>query len=636
MSGVLDTRVYSILNRYWKFHSFRKNQKEIIDAILSKKDIIALIPTGGGKSLCFQLPAMAMEGCCLVISPLIALMNDQVERLKSLSIAAEALHSGLDKNTTDLILSKFINNELKLLYISPERLQSTGFSRILRKTKISFIAVDEAHCISQWGYDFRPHYRKIAIIKKLFPHISIAAFTATANKKTLRDIKMYLELSNEIVFRGSFFKKNIKFGVIKTEKKLKTLELLLKEFRGSGIIYMRSRKGTEKLSSILNNSGFDTDYYHAGMDNKTRTEIQHKWLKNKTGIIISTTAFGMGIDKPDVRYVIHYDLPTSMEEYYQEAGRAGRDGKMSDAVIIYNDKNLSRLKENHINVFPDHEFISSVYNSLKKYYKLSTFSGENLVFNFNFDNFLSFSGYTTQKTYKAITELERYGYLELNHPVRDSFGILKITVDNNTLSGIEKTDKKGHAIIVAAVYLYEDLFSIHSPVSEQKIAAKTGLSKNEIIEKLTELHKKGYVYYQQNFPEIKIIFKNPENKEINTQELEFRKNKLKYNISSIEKYLNYSNCRQKFILNYFDEKIKSNCNICDICMKSDLKKFSNSDFNSFWEKISNFDFNENTDLTDLAFMDTYLNRNKNLQMLRKLIKEGKLKLTGDKIKKVNG
>jgi len=636
MSKVLNDRVYSILKRYWNFHSFRKNQEEIIEAILLKKDIVALIPTGGGKSLCFQLPAMVMEGCCLVVTPLIALMNDQVDRLKDLSIAAEALHSGLDRYSSDLILNKFVNNKLKLLYVSPEKLQSKYFSNQLHKAKISFFAVDEAHCISQWGYDFRPDYRKIKEVKKLFPGISIAAFTATANKKTLKDIKTYLDLRDEKVFRGSFLKGNIRFGTIKTEKKLKTLELLLKEFQGSGIIYMRSRKGTEKLSFILNDLGFNTDFYHAGMSNDTRSAIQNKWLKNETGIIISTTAFGMGIDKPDVRFVIHYDLPTSMEEYYQEAGRAGRDGKMSDSVIIYNDKNLTRLKANHVDTFPTLEFISNIYNSLKDYYKIREIPDNGLVFSFDLDKFQSFADYSKQKIYKAITELERYGFIELNHPVRDSFSKMKILDGSEVVLDPIQLGKDTVKIIKAAIFLYEDLFSVNSNISELKIAKEAGLNKNLVINKLRELHEKGLISYQRRFTEIKILFKSAHNKEIEPEELAFRKNRLVHNINSIEKYLKYTKCRQKFILDYFDEKLKKHCGICDICLKSDLAKFSNSDFYSFKEKISNFDFGEKTGIDDLAFIDTYMNRNKNLQMIRKLIEDGELKLAGDKIKKANG
>ena len=635
MSEVLNERIFPILKKYWNFDSFRENQKEIIDAILLKNDVIALIPTGGGKSLCFQLPALIMDGCCLVISPLIALMNDQVNRLKTLKIPADALHSGLDRETSDGILSKFVSGELKLLYISPERLQSVFFRNILDKVNISFVAVDEAHCISQWGYDFRPDYRRISDVKKIFPGVSIAAFTATANKKTLKDIKIYLNLNAEKVFRSSFFKENIRFGVIKTEKKLKTLELLLKEFQGSGIIYMRSRRGTEKLNLLLKDAGFNSDFYHAGMDNDLRSKIQNKWLKNDTRIIISTTAFGMGIDKPDVRFVIHYDLPTSIEEYYQEAGRAGRDGKLSDSVIIYNDKNIAQLRSNHIDTFPSHEFISGIYNNLVKYFDIKNIPGEGIGFGFDLDGFKSFTGFSKQKIYKAINELERYGFLELNQSVRDSFSMLKITVDEKKLQELENTDKAGFDIVKASIYLYEDLFSMYAKISEKKIADKTGFDEKEVIEILKRLDKNGQIIYKQKASDINILFKTPFDKEINTEELAFRKKRLIFNINSIGKYLEYSKCRQKFILNYFDEKIKRACNICDICVKSNLTKFTNSDLSLFREKISNFGFDENTGIDDLAFIDTYMNRNKNLAMIKKLVKTGELKLAGDKIEKID-
>jgi len=623
----------SILKRYWNFDSFLPNQEPIIEGIMEGKDTVALIPTGGGKSMCFQIPALALEGTCIVISPLIALIDDQVQRLKSLNIPAEGLHSGLNKTLQNGITGRLIEGQLKLLYISPEKLQSQNFRRILERINVSFIAVDEAHCISQWGYDFRPDYLKIANIKELFPKIPIAAFTATANKKTLKDIIKHLSLNKPKITRGSFLKSNLSFGVIKTEKKIRVLNLLLKEFKGSGIIYMRSRRGTEFLAELLKKNGENVGYYHAGMDSEHRSEVQSDWLNNKVRVIVSTTAFGMGIDKPDVRFVIHFDLPTSIEEYYQETGRAGRDGKISNVVLIYNDNDLSTLKKNNLDTFPSADDIETTYNNLTAFLDFDLNDNKDNVSELNPDEFYNYNKLEKFKTYKCINELERYGLISMNIPIRNRFSRLKFNFHADFLAEIKNNDAGVYQILNTANLIYEGLFISHTNILEERIAKNIGIDTQSVVDILKKLSNDELVSYEQQKLKLNITFLQKQELKVNKNELLFRKKILDKNIKSIFEYLQYKKCRQKFILKYFDEKLGKTCKICDICRGVANTSFSKDEFTGYKKKVEDFRFDKNTDINDLMFMDTYQKRNKNMQMLKRLFENGDLVLQGNNIKK---
>ena len=626
-------RAISILKKYWGYERFLPNQETVIRDILGKKDTVALIPTGGGKSMCYQIPALIFDGTCIVISPLIALIDDQIQRLKSLNIPAEGLHSGLDKNRRNIVMRKLENGELKLLYISPEKLQSESFRNLLRTIKLSYIAVDEAHCISQWGYDFRPQYQKIANIKELFPHIRISAFTATANKKILDDIIKYLELDNPAITKGSFLKRNITFAVIETEKKLKVLSLLLKEFSGSGIIYMRSRKGTVFLADYLARIGENVMYYHAGMDSSERHKVQLKWLNDEIRTIISTTAFGMGIDKSNVRFVLHFDLPTSIEEYYQEAGRAGRDGKKSNAVILYTKNDLKVLNKNNIDTFPGLKDIRTTYYNLLKYLDIDISNKSNISKIIDLYDFFKYNGIDRFKSYKCIGELERYGLISLNIPIRNIHSELKIKFESGFLEKIKNTDKTAYLIFKEIILNYEAVFITLTGISEDKISKITGIDKDEIIEVLEYYTKKKLIDYKRQKSDFNISFINKDFSLINEIELVFRKERLENNIHSIFEYLTYSKCRQKYILNYFGEKLKKSCKICDICQGVDDDNYSINQLELFTRKINDLVFDNNTGIDDILYIDTFLNRNKNASMLKRLFKKGKLKIKGNKITK---
>lgn len=629
MSEILLEQAKNILNKFWGHNSFYPEQEQIILSILKGNDLVALLPTGAGKSICFQVPALILEGTCIVISPLIALIEDQIARLQSIGITAKGVHSGQDPKIQNEILYEFSDSKIKLLYISPERLQSESFRLFLKNSNVSFIAIDEAHCISQWGYDFRPEYRKIYYIRDLFPNIQICAFTATANNKTLMDIRDYLHLRGKTTFRSSFLKENIRFGAIHTESKLKVLTLLLNEFKGSGIIYMRSRNGTEILSQKLNQLGMNTKHYHAGMSAEERFQVQQKWIENESRIIVSTNAFGMGIDKPDVRFVIHFDLPASMEEYYQEAGRGGRDKKMSDAVVIYHKKDIVSLYQREIELFPDIYEIREVYNGLLKFFKYS--QDKKLRYDFELSDFIKSLKIDKKKIVRALSELERYGLIEFNISPTRNYSLIQILLNTNELDQLEKENKIYSDILNFLIFNVNGIFSSKKPISEYQITIKTGYDQDLVVKSLLEMSNDKALIYEHRNNKISLII-NPVNEfSINEEELNFRRKRLESNYDQIKSYLEFKDCRQKFILNYFDEKLKKDCDICDHCLKSDDTNFSNAEFKLFYNELSNR-VNENMDDIDsILFFESYLKRNRNKQMLKKIIETKEFYIEGRKV-----
>jgi ATP-dependent DNA helicase RecQ len=632
MSEILINQARNILNQFWGHDTFYPEQEKIILSILKGNDLVALLPTGAGKSICFQVPALLKEGTCIVISPLIALIEDQIARLQSIGIAAKGVHSGQDPKIQNEILYDFSKAKIKLLYISPERLQSESFRSFLKNSKVSFIAIDEAHCISQWGYDFRPEYRKIYNIRDLFPNIQICAFTATANSKTLQDIRDYLHLRGKTTFRSSFLKENIRFGAIHTESKLKVLTLLLTEFQGSGIIYMRSRNGTEILSHKLNQFGMNTRHYHAGMSADERFEVQHKWIGNEYRIIVSTNAFGMGIDKPDVRFVVHFDLPASMEEYYQEAGRGGRDKKMSDAVVIYHKKDILNLYQREIELFPDIHEIRDVYNGLLKFFRYS--QDRKLRYDFELRDFLKALKIDKKKIVRALSELERYGLIEFNISPARNFSLIQILLNNKELNQKENENKTHSDILNFLIFNINGIFSSKKPFSEHELALKTGYDQDIVIKSLIKMSDDNVVIYEQRNNKISLII-NPVNEfSINEEELNFRRKRLESNYNQIKSYLEFKDCRQKFILNYFDEKLKKDCDICDHCLKSEDTNFTDSEYNIFLNELTQSIDSGNDDLDSLLFFESYLKRSRNKNILKKIIESQKFTISGRKIKKI--
>lgn len=622
--------IYKILKSYWGYDTLYPDQEKIINHILEGKNTISLIPTGGGKSLCFQIPAMMIDGVCLVISPLIALIEDQIKRLQKIGIPAERLHSNMDKEKQNDVISSFLDQKFKLLYLSPERLQSEKFKPILLQAHISFVAIDEAHCISQWGYDFRPEYRKIKYIKTIFPNTQICAFTATANYSTIADIETYLDIRNNELIRSSFLKKNINFGVINTSNKFKLLTKLLNEFKGSGIIYMRSRNGTESLSYQLNQYGFDTLYYHAGMSSLERSQIQEKWINNESKIIISTTAFGMGIDKPDVRFVIHVDLPTSMEEYYQEAGRAGRDRLPSDAVIIYNEKDVLIFKKRSIENFPTFEDIKLTYNNLKKFLLINEFD-ENQYFLVNLDDFVVFNTLPKIKTFNALMELDRLNQISVNSNPERTFNHVKILNYTDDKEFFENLEKPESDIIK---YLISKNVNVHfykSRMNDSNIMEELKLTEKDYYSTLASLKRKNKISWENKESDF-IINYLPEKKfTVEEDELKYRKMRMEKNFEIINSYIHLESCRQKFILEYFNEILKSNCGNCDFCSGYFSTKYSEKEFGNFTDKIFDLLKERPGILEDLIYIDKYIERLKNKSMLKKMVDLGVIELVGDKV-----
>jgi len=471
--------IKDILEKYWGYKEFRPLQEEIINSALSGNDTLALLPTGGGKSICFQVPAMAKDGICLVVSPLIALMNDQVENLKKRNISAIAIVSGMTKREVDIALDNCIYGKTKFLYVSPERLVSDIFRERLHKMQVNLIAVDESHCISHWGYDFRPPYLKIAEIRNILPDTPIIALTATATKKVKQDIQEKLLFAKPRVVQGSFQRENLSYSVLYEEDKMKKLLDIITKVGGSGVVYVRSRKQTRKTAEFLVENGVNAGYYHAGLESKTRTEKQDHWTNNKIQVIVSTNAFGMGIDKPDVRFVVHLDIPDSLEAYYQEAGRAGRDGKKAYAVLLYHPSDEmefeKRLKVN----FPTFEKIIYIYNSISNYCQIAIGAGENDSFDFDIKDFCDKHETDMLTTFNCIKILERQGYIGLaDEHYRHSRAI--ILVDNTALYEFQVANKKMDEMIKLMLRSYDGFFNDYVNINENDLANRSACERKEI------------------------------------------------------------------------------------------------------------------------------------------------------------
>jgi ATP-dependent DNA helicase RecQ len=492
-----------ILKKYWGYDDFRGIQREIIESIGSGHDTLGLMPTGGGKSITFQVPALAHEGTCIVITPLIALMKDQVENLRRRGIKAAAIYSGLTHEEIIITLENAIFGGIKLLYVSPERLSSELFQTKLRHMKVSFITVDEAHCISQWGYDFRPSYLQIAQIRKLVPDVPVLALTATATPQVVEDIQAKLirkekgEKKKEdsfAVFKMSFERKNLAYVVRQAEDKTEQLIHILKHVKGSAIVYARSRLRTKEFAQIISEAGITATFYHAGLDASTKDERQREWQQNKYRVMVATNAFGMGIDKPDVRVVIHVDCPDSIEAYFQEAGRAGRDGFKAYAVLLYNRHDEAKLKKRITDTFPDKDYIRQVYEHLAFYYQIGVGSGYNHTFEFNIDKFCHNFGHFPIRVDSALKILQRAGYLEYTEE-QDNKARVMFTVSRNDLYRLENNTPNEEAVITALLRNYGGLFTDYTFIDEAFLAQSTNLKPQQVYLILKSLSQRHILHF---------------------------------------------------------------------------------------------------------------------------------------------
>ena len=575
MSSQPDTSQLSTLNsrilkQYWGYDRFRGIQEDIIDSISKNKDTLGLMPTGGGKSITFQVPALAKEGMCLVITPLIALMKDQVQNLKKRGIKALAIYSGMSRQDIIITLENCIFGNYKFLYISPERLDTEIFRTKLRKMHISMITVDESHCISQWGYDFRPAYLKIAEIRELLPDVPVLALTATATPEVVKDIQARLHFRHKNVFRMSFERNNLAYIVRKTENKTAELLHILRSMPGSAIVYVRNRRRTKEITELLNNEHITADFYHAGLDDATKDIRQHRWQSGESRVMVATNAFGMGIDKPDVRIVIHMDLPDSIEAYFQEAGRAGRDGQKAYAVILYAKSDKTTLHKRIPDTFPEKEYIRDVYEHLQYYYQMAMGDGLDCVREFNIEDFCRKFKYFPVPVDSALRILTQAGYLEYTAE-QDSTSRILFTIRRDELYRLREMGEDMDRLIQAVLRSYTGVFTDYTYINEDSLAIRTGLTRRQIYEMLVHLaklrivsyipHKKTpYIIYTRERVEAQRIHISPE-------VYEHRKARYETRINAMLDYVtNNTVCRSRMLLDYFGERNEHNCGQCDTCI----------------------------------------------------------------------
>ena len=566
----LSTLNSRILKQYWGYDCFRGIQEDIIDSISKNKDTLGLMPTGGGKSITFQVPALAKEGMCLVITPLIALMKDQVQNLKKRGIKALAIYSGMSRQDIIITLENCIFGNYKFLYISPERLDTEIFRTKLRKMHISMITVDESHCISQWGYDFRPAYLKIAEIRELLPDVPVLALTATATPEVVKDIQGRLHFRHKNVFRMSFERNNLAYIVRKTENKTAELLHILRSMPGSAIVYVRNRRRTKEITELLNNEYITADFYHAGLDDATKDIRQHRWQSGESRVMVATNAFGMGIDKPDVRIVIHMDLPDSIEAYFQEAGRAGRDGQKAYAVILYAKSDKTTLHKRIPDTFPEKEYIRDVYEHLQYYYQMAMGDGLDCVREFNIEDFCRKFKYFPVPVDSALRILTQAGYLEYTAE-QDSTSRILFTIRRDELYRLREMGEDMDRLIQAVLRSYTGVFTDYTYINEDSLAIRTGLTRRQIYEMLVHLaklrivsyipHKKTpYIIYTRERVEAQRIHISPE-------VYEHRKARYETRINAMLDYVtNDTVCRSRMLLDYFGERNEHNCGQCDTCI----------------------------------------------------------------------
>lgn len=581
--------IQEILKQYWGFTSFRPLQEEIISCVLEGNDTLALMPTGGGKSLCYQIPALAKDGLCLVISPLIALMKDQVENLRKKNITAYSIYSGMTRKEVINTLKVASQSNCKFLYVSPERLETSLFKEYLPALNINLIAVDEAHCISQWGYDFRPPYLRIAALREEAPNIPILALTASATLEVQNDICEKLQFKAKKVFRQSFERPNLSYSVFKVDSRINKIIEIIKNVPGSGIVYCKSRKRTKEISDLIKMHGISADYYHAGLTQEERNSKQEDWIKNKTRIIVCTNAFGMGIDKPDVRVVIHADVPDCVENYYQEAGRAGRDGKKSYAVLLFNEKDIKELEESIQIRFPSLQEIQQVYQSIYNYLQIPSGSGAGEYYDFDITDFIKKFKLNSQTVFYSLKVLEQEERLNYNEQIFVP-STARFTTTKDHLYQFENGHPPLEPLIKTLLRAYEGIFDYPATISEATLAFLMKKEKDEIKRELIQLHQYRIIDYipQKDAPQIFLLRNRIKAEELslNMQAFTERKKRFTDGIYNIIHYVHEdAECRSKMIGAYFGDHNMSNCGICDNCLRQKSIDISKEEFQIINDRI---------------------------------------------------
>lgn len=631
---------HEILSQYWGYASFRSIQEDIIRSVWERKDTLGLMPTGGGKSLTFQVPVMAMEGICLVVTPLIALMKDQVDNLKERGIKAAAVYSGMSRNEIITTLENCIFGDYKFLYVSPERLSSDIFLAKLQAMNVCLLVVDESHCISQWGYDFRPSYLKIADIRVVLENVPVLALTATATKEVVEDIQEKLCFKKKNVFRTGFSRSNLSYVVRASENKVGELLHILKSVPGTSIVYVRSRRYTKEVAVALQKEGISADFFHAGLSYTEKVLKQNSWKTDECRVIVSTNAFGMGIDKPDVRTVIHLDLPNSPEEYFQEAGRAGRDGLTSYSIILYNKADSAKLKKRISDSFPKRDFIKRVYEALGNYFQIAVGSGFGRVFDFDLHDFCESFKFPQLQAHHALKILELAGYVEYTEEI-DSRSRLRFQIFRDELYSL-KFDSDIDSLIHTILRSYTGVFADDVYIDESMLATRIGKSKQEVYEMLVTLSRLRYINYipAKKTPFIIFTSSREENHFVSIPRIvyEERKKRFEHRIYSMIDYVERQGvCRSRILLIYFGELDAKDCGCCDVCLKKNETGLTNYEFKEIEEKLANlFKTRESYRINELVDnfkegLDTDERSEKVIRVIRFKIDMGELSLEDDRV-----
>lgn len=580
--------LHSILKRYWGYDAFRPQQEAIIDSVLAGNDTLALLPTGGGKSICYQVPALAQEGICLVVSPLIALMKDQVEALKSRGIGALMIYSGMNRKDVVRTLENARQDYFKFLYVSPERLETSLFKEYLPALQVNLIAVDEAHCISQWGYDFRPSYLKIAALREELPNVPVLAVTASATPDVQKDICTKLHFGNAKIFRQSFERKNLSYSAFTAEAKATRLVAILKKVQGAGIVYCKTRKRTTEIASLLQMHGLSANFYHAGLTTEERNKRQQDWIDNKTRIIVCTNAFGMGIDKPDVRIVLHTDPPDCLENYYQEAGRCGRDGKKAYAVLLYNEKNLAELDAMHAVRYPSFETIKSVYEALVNFLGIHVNEGQDRSYAFRFDDFVRNFKLNVHQALYAVQALESDGWVAYNEKAFTPT-TLQFTTSKEGLYQFYRSHPEFERLLTTLLRTYEGIFDFPVFISETLLARLLKDDEATVKASLQKVMSYGLIRYTPPCDEPRLTFlKNrvaAQDLRINLASYNQRKDVFAARVQKMISYVRTTSCRSAFVGRYFGDEGAIDCGICDNCLQKKKEALSQNEFNRLAEQI---------------------------------------------------
>jgi ATP-dependent DNA helicase RecQ len=578
-----------ILTKYWGYSNFRPLQEDIIQSLYNGYDTLGLMPTGGGKSITFQVPALAMDGICLVITPLIALMKDQVDNLKRRGIKALAIYSGLSKEEINIILDNCVFGDYKFLYLSPERLKTEMFQARLKNMKISFIAVDESHCISQWGYDFRPSYLEIAKIREQLPNVPILALTATATLDVVDDIQDKLLFRKKNVFSKSFERKNVVYLIRETEDKLKYILKILENIKGTGIIYVRNRRKTKEIAEFLQKNNISADYYHAGLKAEIKDKKQNDWKNGICRVIVSTNAFGMGIDKDNVRVVIHIDLTDSLEAYFQEAGRAGRDEKQAFAILLYHKSDKTKIEQRIEKSFPPIEEAKKIYSALGNYFQLPVGAGKGMSYDFDIGDFCTRYKLEIMRTFSSLKLLEMEGYIELTEDIENP-SKLHFLVNRDDLYKFQVANASYDVFIKFLLRSYTGLFTDFVTINEEQIAKKTNLKIDVIKDLLQKLNNAKIVRYipRKHTPMLIYTEERLDEKSvlISRENYEIRKNRFVDKVNAVFNYAtSHTKCRSQLLLEYFGEKTSYRCGNCDVCTQRNELNMSKYEFDVIVDEL---------------------------------------------------